>query len=75
MLSFERFHLGDLCLVMGEDQIQSAAVDIVLLAEIFLGDGGIFDMPAGPPPAPRGVPGIFPVFPGLPERKVVRIML
>ena len=36
VLSLKGLHLGDLGLVMGEDQVEAPAMDIVLLAKIFL---------------------------------------
>ena len=49
--------LGDLVLVMREAQVDTAGMDIELLAQVFGRHGGAFDMPAGE----ASTPGTFPV--------------
>ncbi len=59
--------LGDLTLMVGEFQVDAAAMDVKLLAEVFLAHRGAFQMPAGETVAPGGWPahdmlgrGLFP---------------
>src|SRR5690606_31780461 len=48
--------LGDLVFVVGEDQVQPAAVDVEGLAETGGGQGRALDVPARTPPTPGAVP-------------------
>ena len=48
--------LGDLVLVVREDQVEAAAVDVDRLAEMRLDHRRAFDVPAGPAPAPGASP-------------------
>ena len=48
--------LSDLILMVREDQVQPAAMDIEGFAQIALGHGRAFDMPARTPPTPWTVP-------------------
>ena len=48
--------LGDLVGVVGEGVVDAAAVDVQPLAQIFHGDAGALDVPAGIAHAPGGVP-------------------
>ena len=47
------FALRDLVLVMREDEIDAAAMNVEGLAQMRLAHRGAFDVPAGPPAAPR----------------------
>ena len=68
--------LGGLVLVVGEDQVAAAAVDLEADAEQLLGHRRALDVPAGPAAAPRRVPGrVLARLLGLPEREVERILL
>ena len=53
----EGLGLGDLVLVVREDQVDPAAVDVEGAAEILVRHGGALQVPAGPAAAPRGLPG------------------
>jgi hypothetical protein len=48
--------LGDLVLVMREDEVEAAAVDVDRLSEVALDHGRAFDVPAGAAPAPWAIP-------------------
>ena len=73
----DRRRLGDLVLVVGEDVVDAAGVDVELRPEIPHRHRGAFQVPAGKALAPAGrrpledpaVPG------GLPEREVGRVAL
>src|SRR5690606_12808645 len=70
--------LGELVLVVGEDQVEPAAVDVELVAEVAAGHGGALDVPAGPARAPRAGPGgvgRLLRLGGLPQREVARVAL
>ena len=45
--------LRDLILVMREDEVETAAVDVDRLAKVRGNHRRAFDMPAGPPATPR----------------------
>ena len=67
--------LGDLVLVMREDQVQPAAVDVEDLAEIATAHCRAFDMPAGPSAAPGAFPARFALGRELPEHEVPGVLL
>src|SRR5215211_7219988 len=68
--------LGDLVLVVREDEVRAAAVDLEVDAEDRLGHGRALDVPARPTLAPRGVPpGVFALLAPLPQREVLRRLL
>ena len=69
-LAGEGLGLRDLVLVVGEDEIFAAAVDVDLLAEVLDGHRGALDVPAGAALAPRAVPGGLAGLGALPEREV-----
>src|SRR2546429_1888315 len=55
-LARDALALGNLVLMVREAQIDSASVDIELLAEVFGRHGGALDMPAGEADTPRAGP-------------------
>src|SRR4029453_3205482 len=72
----QRTRLCDLVLVVREDEIESASVDLELRPEVLLGHDRALDVPAGSSTPPRRLPpsvlsGLVP----LPQRKVARILL
>src|SRR5207302_4222436 len=72
----ERARLRQLVLVVREDEIEPAAVDLKRGAEELLGHDRALDEPARPAPSPRRVPpGVLVRFVRLPEREVARILL
>ena len=56
LLAAASLALCDLVLMMREDQILSAAVDVDLLAQIFLGHDRALNVPARTALSPRGLP-------------------
>ena len=72
----ESFRLRDLVLVMREDEVEPAAVDLEHRPEHVLRHDGAFDVPAGPPASPgRLPPRVLAGLVRLPEREVARILL
>ena len=69
------FGLGDLVLVVREDQVDAAAVDVERLAQIAVRHRRALDVPAGPPGAPRALPRRLARLGALPEREVERAAL
>jgi len=70
------FALGHFALVVGEDVLQAAAVDVERLAQVFGGHGRAFDVPAGEAHAPRAVPAQDVLrFGFLPQSEVGRVAL
>ena len=68
--------LGDLVLVVGEDQVGAAAVDLEVHAEDLLGHRRALDVPARAPAAPGRVPGgVLALLARLPEREVLGRLL
>ena len=67
------FGLGDLVLMMGENEILTTAMDVQ--RQIFLAHGRAFDMPAGTAFAPGAFPERFAGLGRLPQGKVQRILL
>ena len=72
-----RLGLGDLVLVVGEDEVDAAAVDREVGAELLLGHRRALDVPARAARAPRASPRRCPPPPccALPEREVERVLL
>jgi hypothetical protein len=68
--------LGDLVLMMREDEVDATAVDVEIRAEILLRHGGAFDVPAG---ATLLAPGARPArrlgVAGFPKHEVGRVLL
>ena len=72
----ERRRLRELVLVVREDEIEAAAVDLERVAEGVLGHRRALDVPAGAAAAPRRVPcGVLARLVRLPEREVAGILL
>ena len=69
------FGLRYLVLVVREDEVAAAAVDVDGLAEVFRGHGAALDVPAGASLAPRALPERLAGLRGLPEREVERALL
>src|SRR5690606_16431061 len=63
-----RFRLRDLVLVVREDQVRAAAVDIDRAAEVVRAHRGALDVPARAPRSPRTRPARLAGLGGLPER-------
>src|SRR5215211_8919842 len=60
---------------MREDEVEAAAVDLELGAEVLLGHHGALDVPARPATAPGRVPpGVLPRLVRLPEREVAGVL-
>src|SRR5262249_37504487 len=72
----DRARLRELVLVVREDEVEPAAVDLELLPEELLRHHRALDVPAGAAAAPRGFPpGVLSRFVRLPEGEVARILL
>jgi hypothetical protein len=67
--------LGDLVLVVRENEVLAAAVYVDLLPQVLEGHGGALDVPAGPSGAPGAVPGRLAGLGGLPEGEVHGVLL
>ena len=74
-LSVGRLGLGDLVLVMGEDQILPSRMNVDLIAQILFAHHRAFDVPARPSVAPGGFPGGLAFLFGLPEHEIQGILL
>ncbi len=74
-LAGEAFALGDLILMVREDQVVAAAVNVNRVAEEVMVHRGAFNMPARTAGAPGAVPGRFARFRGLPQREVEGVFL
>src|SRR5512139_542343 len=51
--------LGDFILMVGEDEVSSASMDVEGFTEVFLAHHGALDVPAGPSLAPWALPPRF----------------
>ena len=68
--------LGELVLVVGEDEVQAAAVDLEARSQKAFGHGGALDVPAGTANSPRRLPErVLAFLVPLPEREIARILL
>src|SRR5690242_8970491 len=67
--------LRDLILVMWEDEVEPAAVDVDRLAEVALDHRRAFEVPAGPAAAPRAVPADHALAARLPQHEVGGVAL
>ena len=71
----ERLTLSDLVLVVREDEVLPAAVDVDTLTEVAQGHRGALDVPAGASASPRALPRRLAGLGGLPEREVHGVLL
>src|SRR5262245_11515102 len=72
----ERARLRELVLVVREDEVEPAAVDLEARPEQLFGQRRALDVPAGPAAAPRRVPrGVLTLLVRLPEGEVARVLL
>src|SRR5690606_9329182 len=67
--------LRDLVLVVREDQVDAAAVDVERRPQILGGHRRALQVPAGAAGAPRGRPGGLAGLLALPQREVARVAL
>src|SRR5688500_4249814 len=67
--------LRDLVLVMRELEVESAAMDVEMIAELLRRHRGALDVPAGSSFAPRRRPRGFAGLRGLPQHEVERVAL
>ena len=67
--------LGDLILMMREDQILTAGMNIDLFSQIFFGHHRTLDMPSRTAVAPGRLPGGLSFFFRFPENEIQRIFL
>jgi len=67
--------LRDLVLMMREEEIRAAAMDVEIGAEMAPGHGAALDMPAGPAAAPGALPARLVGPGGLPEHEIGRVAL
>jgi hypothetical protein len=70
-----RLGLRDLVLVVREDQVEAAAVDVEGGAQVLVGHGRALQVPAGAAAAPRRLPGGLARLGRLPHREVARVAL
>ena len=70
-----RLRLGRLALVVGEDEVGAAAVQVDGGAQLPHGQGRALDVPAGPARSPERLPRRLVLGRGLPEHEVERIAL
>ena len=74
-LAVAAFALGDLVFVVGEDQVQAAAVDVEGAAQQAAAHGRALDVPAGPARAPGARPGGLARLGPLPEGEIGGVAL
>ena len=74
LLARDPLGLGDLVLVVGEDEVLASAVDVELLAEEGQRHRRALDVPPGAAPPPGTVPGRLPGLRRLPEDKIHRVL-
>ena len=67
--------LGDFVLVMGEDEVEAAAVDIQRKRDVLFAHGRAFDVPAGASPSPRAFPVGLTGLGAFPQGEVQRVFL
>src|SRR5437899_2400661 len=75
LLARRRAGLGNLVLVVREDEVLAAPVDVERVAEVLHRHGGTFDVPARASGAPWTRPRWFTGLGRLPQRKVHRVAL
>src|SRR3989338_5258821 len=69
-----RLRLGDLVFMMGKHQIDPASVEVKGVTEILRAHRRAFDVPAGPPLAPRALPRGLAWFGRLPQGEIQRVL-
>src|SRR5262249_61218288 len=74
-LAGRRLALASLVLVVGEEEVLPAAVQVDGVAEGCLHHRRALNMPARPPGAPRAVPGRLARLGALPEGEIARVAL
>ena len=74
-LAGERLRLRDFVLVMREDQVDAAGVDVERLAQVLDGHHGALDVPAGAARADRRLPERLAFLGRLPQREIARVGL
>src|SRR5918998_3647350 len=67
--------LGELVLVVGEEQVRAATVDVRPVGQVLLDHRRALDVPARTPRSPRALPRGLAGLRGLPEREVERALL
>src|SRR5918997_32597 len=67
--------LGELVLVVGEEQVRAATVDVRPVGQVLLDHRRALDVPARTPTSPRALPRGLAGLRGLPEREVERALL
>src|SRR6185436_10829654 len=67
--------LGDLILMVRENEVEAAAVDVDRLAQMLADHRRTFDVPAGPAAAPWAVPADHALVAWLPQHEVCGIAL
>src|SRR2546427_2576356 len=75
LLARKSFRLCDLGLVMGKDEISTAAMDVVRRSKVSDRHRGVLNVPAGPALAPRTVPRDLTRLLTLPKHKISRVPL
>ena len=70
-----RLRLDQLVLVVGEDQVEAAAVDVEVAAQVLHAHGRAFDVPAGPPRPPGALPRRLAGLRAFPEREIAGMPL
>ncbi len=68
------FRLRNLILVVGENQVLPAAMDVQSLSQVFQGHGTTLNMPARSALPPGAIPGWLPGLSCLPQDKVHRVL-
>ena len=70
-----RLRLDQFVLMVGKDQVEAAAVDIEVAAQVFHAHRRAFDVPARSPAPPGALPRRLAGLRALPEREIARMML
>jgi hypothetical protein len=75
MTAMRAYALRDLVLVMREDQVEPAAMDVERLAQFAFAHRRAFDVPAGAAAAPRAIPAGLVRARRLPQNEVAGVLL
>src|SRR5512141_1869222 len=75
LLARRRLRLGDFVLVVREDQVDPAGVDVERLAQLLHAHGRAFDVPARPAGTYLRLPRRFTWLGALPQREVAHVVL